>query len=71
MSEADRTGLYERVVAHLFNCLGHDQPYVKNHHIITELECSTKRAGYPLAEIERDDPRLELERRGGTSNGTT
>ena len=71
MPEADCDGLHERVVAYLFDRVEQERPYVKSRHVAAECDCSAKRVGHLLATIERDDLRLDLERRGGASDGTT
>jgi len=71
MPTADRDALQDQVVTYLLNRLADGTPFVKSRHIAADMDISAKRAGHLLLRIERDDPRVDLERRGGDSNGTT
>lgn len=71
MSTSNQDTLQERIVAYLLERLEQDQPFVKSHQIASELNTSAKRTGQLLVHIEHTDPRVDLKRRGGNSDGTT
>lgn len=71
MSASDRDALQNQVVDYLLDRIDQGQVYLKSRHIASELGLSAKRVGQLLARIDRDDPRVDLERRGGNSDGTT
>lgn len=71
MPAADRDTVQDRVVSYLLDRLADGTPFVKSRHVAADLDISAKRAGHVLSRIERDDPRVEMERRGGSSDGTT
>lgn len=71
MSTADRDALQDQIVSYLLAQLADGTPFVKSRHIASELDMSAKRVGHLLTTIEREDSRVNLERRGGNSDGTT
>ncbi|WP_425492654.1 DUF7123 family protein [Halorubrum rutilum] len=71
MPTADRDAAQDRIVDYLLGRLADEKPFVKSRYVAADLGISAKRAGHLLSRIESDDPRVELERRGGTSDGTT
>jgi hypothetical protein len=71
MPSTDRSVRQERIIAYLLERVDDDRPFVKSRYIASDLDISAKRAGHILSQIEREDPRIDLERRGGNSNGTT
>lgn len=71
MSAPTLETLRKRISAYLIEEIEDESRYIKSRHIAAELDISVKRVGKVMATIEQEDPRVTLERWGGSSDGVT